>query len=1285
MRMAYSIKRGLLAAVAGCVLVATVGAAAAHAESAWWGLTSQPRPTYLKPDKTEGVAGQDEVQEITGTPASGGPYEGYLIFALEVEGKAVGKFWNQEAPNGALKVEPATAANIQKALEAAYGHGNVEVEGGPVGTAPVTVTSVNGEKSQPVAPIVYEPYDNLASYFGTGEAKVITDGKAGTSSGQTVVVTVANLGDAQMSASKVPVTISDTLPTDVEAYEVEAFERQQTGSSPLRCSVASVSCTFSGTMEPYQVIEMFISVNVVAGAKSGDNNVTVSGGQTGECKDVAPGQGAFVESLCLAEPNFQSEPHTFEVVPVPGTSVPAQSLRLPLTVSDEPMPFGVVQYEMQPEVEGGAPFGQAGGHPFQFTTTVVLNTGAETLAEKGKPFLGGSGGREFLVTQPAMAKNLTFKLPRGLIGNPTAFPQCTDKQFTTITNESGDSNECPADTVMGVAIVGIDTAPGGNGTGPVPIFNLVPEHGEPARFGFEVAKNPVILDTSVRTGEDYGVTVTTHDTTQTAAYLFSQVVFWGTPGSAAHRLSRGWECVNADRPVYQNGACAKLSQPGGQPFLAMGTSCAANPAVEPLVSEMEGDSWAAFGVESVNLNEQPIKYTFQGAAGGPLGLTGCNGLNFEPQVKEAVPDVKDAATPTGLTVDVHVPQDAALNPNGVAESAVKQIEVALPEGVTVNPGGADGLQACSEEQIGFLNKTGPNGEPLFTPDYPSCPDQSKIATATIHTPLLPNPLEGFVYLATPSINGELGANPFNSLISMYLVAEDPISGVLVKLPMHVSLSEAGQLTTTVENPELPFEDAELHFFGGSRAPLATPALCGTYTTNAVFTPWSGNAPVDSSAQFTIDSGPNGSSCFPSPRPFAPGFAAGTTNIQAGAFTPFTTTMSHPDGDQPLGRLSMKLPPGLLGVISSVKLCEERQANEGTCGPESLIGHTVVTAGLGSTPAVVARPGNVYITGPYEGAPYGLSIANPAETGPFDLEKGTPCDCVVVRAKIEVNPLTAALTVTSDPLPTILKGIPLQLQHVNVTVDRPGFTFNPTNCGHMAIEGTMSSSEGASAPVSTPFQATNCATLAFKPTFKVSTSGKTSRKNGASLDVKLSYPKGAFGKDANIRSVKVDLPKQLPSRLTTLQKACPDATFNANPGACPNGSRVGGATTTTPVLPGALSGPVYFVSHGGAKFPELVVVLQGDGVTVDLHGETFISKAGITSSTFRQVPDVPVSTFELKLPTGTYSALAANGNLCKSKLAMPTAFTAQNGLTIHQSTKIAVSGCPKAKKGAGPKK
>jgi hypothetical protein len=392
-------------------------------------------------------------------------------------------------------------------------------------------------------------------------------------------------------------------------------------------------------------------------------------------------------------------------------------------------------------------------------------------------------------------------------------------------------------------------------------------------------------------------------------------------------------------------------------------------------------------------------------------------------------------------------------------------------------------------------------------------------------------------------------------------------------------------------------------------------------------------------------------------------------------------LQAPDDQQRIAGLQFKVPQGLLGMISRVPLCPEPQAQDGTCSSASQIGHTVIASGPGPYPLVVPQPGQppaaIYLTGPYKGAPYGLSIVVPVVVGPFTLQTQ------IVRAKIEVDSLTAQITVTTDPLPQVIDGVPTDLRTVNAVIDRPGFMFNPTNCSPMSFSGTAFSAQGASAAISSPFQMGSCRSLLFKPDFKVSTSGRTSRKNGASLDARILYPKVPLGANqassqSNIRSVKVDLPKQLPSRLTTLQKACTAAVFEANPANCPTASRVGTVTAVTPVLPVTLTGPAYFVSYGGAKFPELVFALQGYGVTVYVHGETFISKAGITSSTFHQIPDVPIYSFELKLPQGPFSALAANGNLCKAKLKMPTQFTAQDGAVIKQTTPVTVTGCVKAK-------
>jgi hypothetical protein len=383
-------------------------------------------------------------------------------------------------------------------------------------------------------------------------------------------------------------------------------------------------------------------------------------------------------------------------------------------------------------------------------------------------------------------------------------------------------------------------------------------------------------------------------------------------------------------------------------------------------------------------------------------------------------------------------------------------------------------------------------------------------------------------------------------------------------------------------------------------------------------------------------------------------------------------------------MQVHTPPGLLGMLSNVQLCDAAGAEAGTCGESSKIGTARVASGAGSHPFEIE--GNVYLTGPYGGSPFGLSIVTRAVAGPFNL------GLVVVRARIDVNQEDSTLTVTTDEtgphaIPQIIFGVPLRLQRITVNIDRSGFMFNPTNCAAKQITATVSGNQQASAQVSSPFAAGGCKNLSFKPKFTVSTSAHTSRHSGASLDTKLSYPANSIGVQSNIARVKVSLPKQLPSRLTTLQQACTAAQFARNPSLCPSGSIVGIARARTPLLPVGLSGPVYFVSHGGEKFPSLVIVLEGDNVRVDLTGATFISKAGITSTTFNTVPDVPVGTFELYLPEGKYSALAANGTLCKeqSKLKMPTEFVAQNGAVLKQSTKVAVVGCPKAAKGKASKR
>jgi hypothetical protein len=876
---------------------------------------------------------------------------------------------------------------------------------------------------------------------------------------------------------------------------------------------------------------------------------------------------------------------------------------------------------------------QAGSHPFQLTTSFSVKTAVNAFEE---------------VLPGADIKDVRVDLPPGLIGSATAVPPCGQELFATVRPETeGKDNSTPScGNASVVGIAAIFTHP--TFADYVPIYSLIPPHGMPAEFGFNVQGTPVVLVPSLLSSSDYGLRVESINTSQALHIYASTVTFWGVPADPRHDEVRG-SCLNQGLGISTGDTCPADVAP--KPLLTLPTACSG-----PLRTTIHADSWQEPGLPpELWPSDEVLSHDEHG---DPVGIDGCNQLDFSPSLA-VNPDTTTADSPTGLEVGLRLPQNE--NPEGLAEADVRKVAMTLPAGVSVSPSAADGLEACTEELIG-----------LRSPSPAQCPDASKVGSVKIESPLLEHPLEGWVYIA------QQNSNPFGTLLALYLVAEG--SGVRIKLAGGIEANPStGQLTTRFEErpaqqlsfPQLPFSELKLKLFGGPRAALVTPQSCGTYVATSQLTSWSSETQtpvsISSSPPFPITSGCTGQ--------FNPSLTAGTTNNQAGSFSPFITTFSRSDQDQNLNEVTVEPPPGLLGMLSTVPLCGEPQAQLGTCSASSQIGHVTVSAGAGPDPVFLPQAGRledpVYLTGPYNGAPFGLSIVEHAEAGPFNL--GT----VIVRAAIGVDPHTAQVVIKSQPLPQILQGIPTEVRSVTVTVDRPGFIFNPTSCNPLTVTGTAVSTQGSSAVLSSRYQAAGCQALAFKPTFAVSTQGRTSKTGGASLHVKVTSGAG----QANIAQVKVDLPKQLPARLTTLQKACPGGVFAANPASCPAASLVGTATAHTPVLSSPLAGPAYLVSHGGAAFPDLVIVLQGEGVTFDLDGLTGI-KHGITSSTFRSIPDAPVSTFELTLPAGPRSVLGGNlpakakGSLCGQNLTAPTALTGQDGTTIKQNTRITITGCSK---------
>jgi hypothetical protein len=777
-------------------------------------------------------------------------------------------------------------------------------------------------------------------------------------------------------------------------------------------------------------------------------------------------------------------------------------------------------------------------------------------------------------------KRLRVDVPPGLAANPEALGKCSFEAF--------DEDKCPAESQAGeteltVFVAALDATITGQ------VYNLEPSPGLPLEFGIHVevpgvANEHILLEGHVDWSGDYHEYFEINNISKSIPILKSKLIFNGIAGGN---------------------------------FLTLPSVCSTSTTSHVEVESYEGQISRA-------------------ETHTPVGVEGCGNVPFKPTAEvKAATSASDQ--PDGATTIVKVPQKAGSTEINTAD--IKDAHVTLPEGMTLNPPAANGLDACTPAQIA-IGSTKPV----------SCPAASRIGTVTIQTDLPPNSLSGPVYLGNPAGAGKITKPPF----TVYLDAESSY-GVSVRLQGSATPNPVtGRLEVSfLGNPQLPFSELILTLNGGPRAPLANPLSCGGASTESNFTPYTGGPAALASTPFTT------TGCA-SPLPFSLSQSTSSTSSVAGAYASYTFNLQRADGQQYLKELKTILPAGLVGDIPSVPLCGEPAASKGECPETSKIGTAAVTVGAGGEPYPFSGP--VYLTGPYNGAPYGLSIPVEAAAGPFDLGR------VTTRVALGVDPYTSRI-VASAGIPTIVEGIPLRLKSLSVSVNRSDFLFNPTNCEAMATDSVLTSTFGATQTVSSPFQLTNCSALAFKPSFSANTSALATKKDGDSLVVSLSQP----AHEANIRSVVAQLPLQLPSRLSTLQKACPQATFEANPAGCPKESKVGTATVKTPVLANPLSGPAYFVSHGGAAFPDLDLILQGNGVTVILVGNTNI-RGGITTSTFASIPDVPVSSFSLSLPMATNSVLAAYGNLCLKPLLMPTTITAQSGTVFKQSTRISVSSC-----------
>jgi hypothetical protein len=946
------------------------------------------------------------------------------------------------------------------------------------------------------------------------------------------------------------------------------------------------------------------------------------------------------------------------VCPAPADTAPDD----PLLVV--PFDFHLEAFDGRVLKENGDPATEAGSHPH--TAETEFETTAALTAPNGFPRTVGQ------------IKDVTVELPPGLVGNPLAIPTCTQAQLLTdgVGFQGNPTTQCPAESQVG--IVKVIEPSGGVIVGTQGVFSMERPQGSaasrvgvPALFAFEVGGVPIQVYAKVRTGEDYGVTIINKNAAQTIPFNRAEFIFWGVPADPVHdpdRLCAGGLGSNG-KPKEKG--CE--SEGELVPFLSLPTSCEGPGPFNSVETSIEVLSWEG--------PSDTGSFLSHNNEGNPIGATGCNALDFSPTL-EARPTTNVADAPSGLDFDLHIPQteECLAGPPvtcTTAQAHLKDTTISLPEGLVVNPSGANGLDGCSLSEFGFTNK---EGDVIHTtPNPATCPDASKLGTVEVDTPLLDHPLKGSVHIADPY------ANPFNSLLAIYITLDDPATGVIVKLAGQVKADpNTGQLTTTVlQNPQQPFEDFRIHFFGGAGGSLRTPAACGQYTTTSNLTPWSApesGPPDEPTDTWAITQAPGGGACPTSTGalPHAPSFDAGTVSPIAKAFSPFVVHLRRADGSQNFQALGVSPPQGLIAKLAGTTQCPEsalvtaasksgqQEKASPSCPASSEVGSVV--AGAGAGPAPYYAQGKAYLTGPYKGAPLSMAIVTPATAGPFDL--GT----IVVRTALYVDSKTAKINAVSDPIPSILQGIPLDVRTVDVALDRPEFTFNPTSCDPMSVDGSLTSTLGQIAPLSSRFQVGECGRLGFKPQMSLNLKGGTTRGKHPALTAVLTPREG----DANIASLSVALPKSEFLDQAHIGTVCTRVQFAQD--ACPAASIYGEATVFTPVLDEPLTGHVYLRSSDNL-LPDLVPDLRGPAhlpIRVESAGRTDSIKGGLRN-TFDFVPDAPFTKLVVQLQGGKKGLLQNSRNICSQVYRATVKYTAHNGKTLTQRPPLKNSKCGKAKK------
>jgi hypothetical protein len=917
--------------------------------------------------------------------------------------------------------------------------------------------------------------------------------------------------------------------------------------------------------------------------------------------------------------------------------------------------FGFSEFDVAFNRSDSSPVTQAGSHPFEMTTS---------LGFISEPTEGGGQRPE------QAAKDVILTQPPGFAGNPTAVPRCETKDFLDSVevkpNKGGGFSvpACPAATAVGLISIAVAS---NSGTGEPffgAVYNLAPPPHVAAKLGFRVGGAPVAIELGVKESPPYNIVGGPTNITRLLEVISSRLTLWGVPADPAHDSRRGL-CLD---PVDGSslGDCeANISE---VPFLTMPRSCTG-----PLRTGWAIDSWQNPGAFLEGFAET------HDSSGNPLGLSGCGKLGFGPEVS-IKPTTVQAESSSGLDISIDSQDEGLANAKGIAQADIEATRFAFPAGMTLNPSAAEGLGVCSKSQYEAESLT-----------VHGCPDASKLGSLEADTPVLENhTLHGSLFLAQqddPTTTQPGAENPFDSLFAAYLVIRDPELGVFVKLPSKIETDEAtGQVVASAKDlPPYPLSHVGIHLRSGPRAPFITPPACGPHSSQATLTPSSGAPVLASSPGFQIESGPNGAPCPTGAPPFDPGFEAGSANGAAAAYSPFAMRLTRSDGQQDLTKFSATLPPGVTGKLAGIAKCPDQaiagaKAKTGkaeqaspSCPASSLIGHVLAGAGVGT--ALTYVPGSLYLAGPYNGAPLSVAAIVPAVAGPFDV--GT----VVTRVALRVSPQSAQVEVdgaASDPIPHILKGIPVKVREIRVLTDRPDFTLNPTSCDPFATKAQIFGSgldpfnptDDAALAREARYQAASCASLPFKPKLDLKLKGGT--KRGAHPALTATYTPRAG--DANLKGLVLRLPHSAFLDQAHIRTICTRVQFAQK--ACPKGAQYGSIKAFTPLLDEPLQGPVYLRSSNH-NLPDLVFDLHG---LVDIEVATRIdSQKGGIRTTLEGAPDAPISKVVLTMQGAKKGLIVNSTDLCAAKHRADAQFTGQNGKQ-SSARPVMQADCPKGRKG-----